>query len=148
MELTSHRSGHKPTINISSILYDHEHEVEYVQKSHLLKRNEHGMRQIRRKPVPTPYITLLNAGINVCANQKLNTNFGPVINSFGVSPLKKLVMPSFFIMLLTIRKPLSGLSKLRFCIRVFITSNGAETMSDAEAPAMEATKFCIHEAVL
>ena len=99
-------------------------------------------------PSQTPYITLLNAGINVCANQKLNTNFGPVINSFGVNPLKKLVKPSFLIMLLTIRKPLSGLSKLRFCIRVFITSNGAETMRDAEAPAMEATKFCIQEAVL
>lgn len=29
-----------------------------------------------------------------------------------------------------------------------MTSKGAETMRDAEAPAIEATKFCSHEAVL
>ncbi len=96
----------------------------------------------------TAYSTLSKAGINVCANQKLNTSFGPVIRSLGVKPLKKLVKPSFFIMLPTILNPDSGLSKLRFCIRVLMTSKGAETMRDAEAPAIEATKFCSHEAVL
>ena len=94
------------------------------------------------------HTTLLNAGISVCANQKLNTSFGPVISSFGVNPLKKLVIPSFFIILPTIRNPLSGFSKLRFCIRVLMTSKGAESISEAEAPAMDATKFCIQDAVL
>lgn len=94
------------------------------------------------------YITLLNAGINVCASQKLKTNLGPVINSFGVRPLKKLLKPSFFIMFLTILKPLSGLSKFRFCIRVLMTSKGADTSRDADAPAIDATKFWAHEAVL
>ncbi len=86
--------------------------------------------------------------MSVCASQKLNTSFGPVMSSFGVNPLKKLVIPSFFIMLLTILNPDSGFSKLRFCIRVLMTSNGAETIREAEAPAMEATKFWSHEAVL
>jgi hypothetical protein len=97
---------------------------------------------------PHPYSTLLNAGINVCASQKLKTSFGPVMSNFGVRPLKKLVKPSFFIMLLSIRKPLSGLSKFRFCIRVLMTSRGADTIREAEAPAMEATKFWPQEAVL
>ena len=70
------------------------------------------------------------------------------MSSFGVRPLKKLVMPSFFIILPTIRNPDSGFSKLRFCIRVLMTSRGAETIREAEAPAMEATKFCSHDAVL
>jgi hypothetical protein len=83
----------------------------------------------------------LNAGIRVCASQKLNTNFGPVINSFGVKPLKKLVKPSFFAMFLRILNPLSGFSKFRFCIRVLMTSKGADTRREAEAPAIEATKF-------
>ena len=86
-------------------------------------------------------MTFPYAGINVCASQKLNTNFGPVISSFGVRPLKKLVKPSFFTMLPTILKPDSGFSKFRFCILVLMTSRGAETISDAEAPAMEAMKF-------
>lgn len=63
------------------------------------------------------------------------------MRSFGVSPLKKLVKPSCLIILPTILKPLSGLSKFRFCIRVLITSSGAETSSDADAPAIDATKF-------
>lgn len=87
------------------------------------------------------YNTLLNAGINVWASQKLKTNLGPVINSFGVRPLKKLLKPSFFIIFPTILKPLSGLSKFRFCIRVLMTSNGADTSRDADAPAIDATKF-------
>ncbi len=99
-------------------------------------------------PSARNYRTLSKAGISVCASQKLNTSFGPVMSSFGVNPLKKLVMPSFFIMLLTILNPDSGFSKLRFCIRVLMTSNGAETIREAEAPAMDATKFCSHEAVL
>ena len=93
-------------------------------------------------------MTFPNAGINVCASQKLKTSLGPVMSSFGVKPLKKLVRPSFFIMLLTIRKPLSGVSKLRFCIRVLMTSRGAETTREAVAPHMLATKFCSHEALL
>ena len=61
--------------------------------------------------------------------------------TFGTKPLKKLVIPSFFIILPTILKPLSGLSKFLFWMRVLITSRGAETISEAEAPAMDATKF-------
>jgi hypothetical protein len=87
------------------------------------------------------YTTVLKAGINVCANQKLNTSFGPVINNFGVKPLKKLEKPSFLAILLRILKPDSGFSKFRFWIRVLMTSSGAETMRDADAPATEATKF-------
>ena len=94
------------------------------------------------------YNTLLYAGISVCANQKLKTNFGPVIRSLGVSPLKKLVKPSFLTILPTILNPLSGLSKLRFCILVLMTSSGAETIRDADAPATDATPFCTHVAVL
>ena len=59
-------------------------------------------------------ITLSKAGIKVCANQKLKTSLGPVINNLGVKPLKKLEGPSFLAMLLKILNPLSGLSKLRF----------------------------------
>jgi hypothetical protein len=105
------------------------------------------------------------AGIRVCASQKEKTSFGPVMSScemlvwchsialalwhtFGTKPLKKLVMPSFFIILLTILKPLSGLSKFRFWIRVLITSRGAETMRDAEAPAIDAIKFWNQVALL
>ena len=107
---------------------------------------------------------LSNAGINVCASQKEKTSLGPVMSSyvcrqlrakglwvtlaFGVNPLKKLVKPSFFIMLPTMRKPLSGFSKLRFWILVLITSRGADTIRDALAPAMDATKFCSQLAVL
>ena len=79
--------------------------------------------------------------MSVCASQNENTSFGPVIKSFGVRPLKKLVKPSFLIILETIRKPLSGLSKFRFWILVFMTSRGAETIRDALAPAIDATKF-------
>lgn len=70
------------------------------------------------------------------------------MSSLGVSPLKKEVNPSCFIMLETIRKPLSGLSKFLFWILVLMTSSGAETMSEALAPAMEATKFCDQDAEL
>jgi hypothetical protein len=48
----------------------------------------------------------------------------------------------------TILKPLSGFSKFLFWIRVLMTSSGAETTSEALAPAMDATKFCDHEAAL
>lgn len=91
---------------------------------------------------------LLKAGINVWASQNENTSLGPVIKSFGVRPLKNEVGPSIFIMLEMIRKPLSGFSKFLFCIRVLMTSKGAETMSDALAPAIEATKFWLQEAAL
>lgn len=60
------------------------------------------------------YTIVPNRGIRVWANQKLKTSLGPVMSIFGVRPLKKLVIPSFFIMLDTIRKPDSGFSKLRF----------------------------------
>jgi hypothetical protein len=62
--------------------------------------------------------------------------------------LKKADAPSFLAMLLRIRKPLSGFSKLRFWIRVLMTSRGADTTSEADAPAMEAIKFWNHVALL
>lgn len=62
--------------------------------------------------------------------------------------MKKELIPSCFTMLETMRMPLSGLSKFRFWMRVLMTSSGAETSSDALAPAMEATKFWLHEAEL
>lgn len=68
--------------------------------------------------------------------------------TLGTSPLKKLEKPSCLAMLLRIRKPLSGLSKLRFWIRVLITSRGAETTSEAVAPAIEAMKFWNQVALL
>lgn len=108
----------------------------------------HGYPCITRGFLLSFYTILSKAGISVCASQKLNTSFGPVINNFGVSPLKKLVKPSFFIMLPTILNPLSGFSKFRFCILVFITSNGAETTKEAVAPAIDATKFCMKPAEL
>lgn len=86
--------------------------------------------------------------MSVCASQKLKTNLGPVIKSLGVNPLKKLVNPSFLTMFPTILNPLSGFSKFRFCILVLITSKGAETINDADAPAIDATKFCAQVAVL
>jgi hypothetical protein len=105
-----------------------------------------------------------NAGISVWASQKEKTSFGPVIRSyvnvsycifhhgkkltFGVKPLKKLLKPSFFIIFPTILKPPSGFSKFLFWIRVLITSSGAETTRDAEAPAIEAMKFWNQVALL
>ena len=66
----------------------------------------------------------------------------------GTRPLEKAVGPSFLAMLARMRKPLSGLSKLRFWMRVLMTSSGADTTSEAEAPAIEAMKFWYHEALL
>jgi hypothetical protein len=94
------------------------------------------------------YIIFPNAGISVCASQKEKTSLGPVISSFGVKPLKNDPKPSCFAMLETILKPLSGFSKFLFWMRVLITSRGAETTSDALAPAIDATKFCDHDAAL
>lgn len=88
------------------------------------------------------------AGISVCASQKEKTSLGPVINSLGTRPLKKLEKPSLRAMLDRMRKPLSGFSKLRFWMRVLMTSSGAETTREAEAPAIEATKFSNQEALL
>ena len=59
----------------------------------------------------------------------------------GTRPLKKLERPSFLAMLVKILKPLSGFSKFLFWMRVLMTSRGAETTSEADAPAIEATKF-------
>lgn len=93
---------------------------------------------------------------------------GPVINSYislasapnpamcqweerqtlGTSPLKKAEAPSFLAMLVKMRKPLSGFSKLRFWMRVLMTSSGADTINEAEAPAMDATKFWNQVALL
>ena len=112
------------------------------------KDKPHNM-DITQMPPATPiYKTLSNAGISVCANQKLNTSFGPVISSFGVKPLKKLVNPSFRAMFDTILKPDSGFSKFLFWILVLMTSKGAETRREAVAPAIEATKFCNQLALL
>jgi hypothetical protein len=55
---------------------------------------------------------------------------------------------SVLLFLLHIRKPDSGFLKLRFWIRVFIPSSGAETISEALAPQTEATKFCDQLALL
>jgi hypothetical protein len=68
--------------------------------------------------------------------------------TLGVRPLKKLPKPSLRAMLDRMRKPLSGLSKFLFWIRVLMTSRGAETIREAEAPAMEAMKFWNQEALL
>lgn len=86
--------------------------------------------------------------MSVCASQKEKTSFGPVMRSLGVRPLKKAVGPSCFIMFAMILTPLSGFSKFRFWILVLTTSRGAETIKDAEAPAMEAIKFWYHDALL
>jgi hypothetical protein len=44
--------------------------------------------------------------------------------------------------------PPSGLSKFLFWMRVLMTSRGAETTSEAVAPAIEATKFWLQDALL
>lgn len=93
-------------------------------------------------------MTFPKAGIKVCANQKLNTSLGPVINNFGTRPLKNAPAPSFLIIFAMILVPLSGFSKFRFWIRVLMTSRGAETIRDALAPKMEATKFWLQDAAL
>lgn len=61
--------------------------------------------------------------------------------TLGTRPLKKLERPSFLAILVRILKPLSGLSKFLFWMRVLMTSSGADTTSEADAPAIEATKF-------
>jgi hypothetical protein len=76
------------------------------------------------------------------------TNFGPTVRIFGVKPLKNDENPSFLIMLFKIWNPVSGFSKFLFWIRVLMTSIGAETVSEATAPAIEATVFCVHVAEL
>ena len=86
--------------------------------------------------------------MSVWASQKEKVNLGPVISSFGTRPLKKLGKPSFFAILATILKPLSGFSKLRLCILVLITSRGAETIMEELEPAIEARKFCDQVALL
>ena len=55
------------------------------------------------------HMILLKAGMSVCASQKLNTSFGPVMSSFGVSPLKKLETPSYRNMFPMTLKPDSDL---------------------------------------
>ena len=70
------------------------------------------------------------------------------VPTFGVNPLKKLVSPSFLIILSTILNPRSGFSKFLFWIRVLITSSGAEMIIEADAPAMDAIKFCVQVALL
>lgn len=75
------------------------------------------------------------------------TGWGSV-PTFGTSPLKKLEKPSFLAMFARILNPPSGLSKFRFWIRVLMTSRGADTTSEADAPAIEAMKFWNHVALL
>lgn len=84
---------------------------------------------------------LSKAGMRVCAIANENTNFGPVVNNFGVNPLKNDVIPSFLNISLTIVTPVSLESKFLFWIRVLITSNGAEMTNEAQAPQIEAPKF-------
>lgn len=62
--------------------------------------------------------------------------------------MKNEVGPSFLSILAIILTPLSGFSKFLFWILVLTTSNGAETIKDAEAPQMEAIKFWYQEALL
>lgn len=64
-----------------------------------------------------------------------------MVNNFGVKPLKKAVIPSFLAIFFKIVKPDSGFSKFLFWILVLITSNGALTIKEAEAPNIELTKF-------
>lgn len=81
------------------------------------------------------------------ARAKEKTNLGPVVNNFGVKPLKKAVIPSFFKVCLMMLNPLSELPKFLFWILVLMTSKGAETIKDAEAPKMEVKKFWPHVGV-
>ena len=66
--------------------------------------------------------------------------------TFGVSPLKKAVGPSFLIKSLTTISPPTLDSKFAFCIRVFTVSRGAATVIEAMAPTTDAMKFCVHVA--
>jgi len=93
-------------------------------------------------------MTLLKAGMRVCASQKEKVSFGPVMSSFGTRPLKNADGPSCRSMSLMILTPVSLASKFRFWMRVLITSNGADTISEALEPAIEATKFWNHVAEL
>lgn len=104
------------------------------------------MDQAKLNYVQTYFMSLSKAGINDCAKAKEKTNLGPVVNNFGVKPLKNDVIPSFLAMFFKMVKPDSGLSKFLFWIRVLITSKGAETTKEAEAPKMEVTKFCVQVA--
>lgn len=73
------------------------------------------------------------------ANEK--TNLGPVVSNLGVNPLKKAVIPSFLSVFFRMVTPLSGLSKFLFCILVLMTSKGADTTREAQAPQIDETKF-------
>lgn len=77
-----------------------------------------------------------------------NTSLGPTVKILGVRPLKNADGPSFRIIFFKICNPVSGFSKFLFWIRVLMTSIGAETVSEATAPAIEAIVFCIQVAEL
>jgi hypothetical protein len=70
------------------------------------------------------------------------------MSSLGTSPLKKAEGPSCLTSFDKILNPLSGLSKFLFWILVLITSIGDDTIREALAPAIDATKFCPHVALL
>lgn len=53
-------------------------------------------------------------GINDWASANENTSLGPVVNNFGMRPLKNAVGPSFLAIFFRIVKPDSGFSKFCF----------------------------------
>ena len=73
---------------------------------------------------------------------KLNVNLGPTVRSLGPIPLKKAPNPSLRIILKTIFLPLIFVEKSLFCIRVFITSMGDETVIQALDAPLEQIKCC------
>jgi hypothetical protein len=69
-------------------------------------------------------------------------------HTLGVSPLKSAMGPSSRSKSRTIVTPRVFCSKFAFWMRVLIVSRGAATVIDATAPATEATRFCVHVALL
>lgn len=86
--------------------------------------------------------------ISIHSRHNSHYNISVTKHTLGTRPLKKLEKPSFLAMLDRMRKPLSGFSKFLFWILVLMTSSGAETTSEADDPAMDATKFWNHVALL
>ena len=110
-------------------------------------RNQSLSQPEREDELGASHEKLKTQAVSPCASQD-ERDVGRREHTLGVRPLKKLEKPSLRAMLAMMRIPLSGLSKLRFWIRVLMTSRGAETTREAEAPAIEATKFWNQEALL
>lgn len=87
------------------------------------------------------YMYLPNNGIKDCATVKEKTSLGPTTRIFGVNPLKNAPNPSCLIISFIIVTPPVFVSKFAFWIRVLTTSKGAETVIEATAPPILATKF-------